>query len=468
MRIVLRNSPAYELGPINEREAMALRAWYGHSSTEDDERIALAVIKRAKTMDGWIECDCLSGRFRSLLAPIQQEKTFTLRRLTAKDGDPHQHEDRPNHADTCPFRVDKDSAPALFDRGYNLRPLPNQERTYVDALPAIPNRLADLDAPDQTRTLERNDRPSKLGAVLWRLLDKAGMNVVPPLQDTPKYGLSEQVAKLRHSARELRVLRTWSLGALMSTWAADYWNPASRWQELLEKSRPDWPETLRRTGFMLLFSTSVSAQAISPASDSRKIDIHSKVRQPLRGDPASRGPFLTILNVDFQENDGGPIRAIHAYAQPVYNGDTLFPVESGFERDVAHLLFWLQQSLFEAAPQLRIRIVKPLFAWETPLGPCRPDFILETAYSNYDPVNLIVEAFGMDTEEYRQAKEKTIPRMRHIGPIFEIRPDDLRPARAEEAGQNLQRWVLDRSRRSTGRQTQTTSAQIAAPGITRT
>ncbi|MET2832296.1 hypothetical protein [Mesorhizobium shangrilense] len=449
MRIVVRNSPGHPLAPLTEREAMALRAWYGNSSNKDDDRIALTAIKRAKTMDGWIECDCVSNQFKPLLAPIQQEKTFTLRRLTPKDGDPHQQEDRPNHADTCPFHIDRDETPALFDRGYNIRPLPKIERTYVDALPAIPDRLADRDAPAPTRSVERNDRPSKLGVILWRLIDKAAVNVIPPLQDRPEFALSPQISKLRHAARELKVLRTWTLGALMSTWAADYWDLHSRWQALLDKSHPDWPEALRRTGFMLLFSPTVSAKVVSPASNARKIEVHSKVRQPLRGDPASRGPFLTILNADFQENDQGPIRAIQAYAQPVYNGDTLFPVESGFERDVLHMLFWLQHSLFEAAPQLRIRITKPLFAWETPSGLCRPDFVLETTYGNYEPVNLIVEAFGMDTDEYKTAKEKTLPRMREIGPVFEIRPADISQATAEETGKRLLYWVLEHSRHST-------------------
>lgn len=434
---------------------MALRAWYGNSSTEDDERIALVAIKRAKTMDGWIECDCVSTPFKPLLAPIQQEKTFTLRRLTPKEGDPHQHEDRPNHADTCPFHIDRDDTPALFDRGYNIRPLPKTDRTYIDALPAIPDRLADRDAPEPVRSVERNDRPSKLGVILWRLIDKAGVNVIPPLQDQPEFVLNTQISKLRHSARELKVLRTWTLGALTSTWAADYWSPKSRWQGLLNKSRPDWPDSLRRTGFMLLFSKSVSAKAISPAANARKIEVQSKVRQPLRGDPAGRGPFLTILNADFQENDQGPIRAIQAYAQPVYNGDTLFPVESGFERDIAHLLFWLQRSLFEAAPQLRIKITKPLFAWETSKGLCRPDFVLETTYGNYEPINLIVEALGMETDEYIAAKEKTLPRMREIGPVFEIRPVDISEKNAVETGKKLQYWVLEHARRSPSRAPQT-------------
>jgi hypothetical protein len=278
------------------------------------------------------------------------------------------------------------------------------------------------------------------------MLEKAETNVIAPLQDDPDLTLGNQLARLRSAARELRVLRTWTLNALMSTWAADYWDPDSRWQRLLATSRPDWPEGLRRTGFMLLFTTSVSTQAIMPASSSRTIDILAKVRQPLRGDPLSRGPSLTLLNVDFQEDDEGPVRAVQAYAQPVYNGDTLFPVESGFERDVSHLLFWLQQSLFDAAPELRIKITKPLFASETPIGLCRPDFVLEVSYKNHPPRRLIVEALGMETEEYRQAKEKTIPRMKLLGPMFGIFPKDLAATNSEATGRRLQEWVIDQIR----------------------
>ncbi|QKK27897.1 hypothetical protein [Rhizobium hidalgonense] len=456
MRIVVRNSSAHPLTDLSGREATALRAWYGNAASKEDEAIALSVIKGAKVMDGWIECDCLAAGLQPLLAPIQQERTFTLRRLTPKEADPHRHEERPNHAQTCPFHVDKDAAPPLFDRRYQIRPLPKSGRSYVDALPAIPNRLADISDDDPTRSRERNDRPSRLGGILWRMLDKAGTNVIPPLQDEPDLTLGGQLSGIRSAARELRVLRTWTLNALMSTWAADYWDPASRWQRLLVTSRSDWPENLRRTGFMLLFAKSVSAQAIMPASSSRTIEVLGKVRQPLRGDPALRGPFLTLLNVDFQEDDEGPVRAVQAYAQPVYNGDTLFPVESGFERDVSHLLFWLQQALFDVAPDLRIKITKPLFALDTPIGPCRPDFILEASYRGSRPVNLIIEAFGMETEEYRQAKEKTLPRMKYIGPIFGIFPKDLAEAQAANTARRLQDWVIDQVRRA-GNNTSPTS-----------
>lgn len=243
------------------------------------------------------------------------------------------------------------------------------------------------------------------------------------------------------------MLRTWTFNALLSTWAADFWDADSRWQRLLKSSQSDWPGTLRRTGFMLLFTTGVSAQAITPASSSRSIGVFGKVRQPLRGDPARRGPFLSLMNVDFQDDDAGPVRAVQAYAQPVYNGDTLFPVESGFEREVSHLLFWLQQALFDAVPDLRIKISKPLFALETSLGPCRPDFVIDATYKGHQPKTLLIEAFGMETEEYREAKDKTVPRMKHLGPIFGIYPADLTQAHVQNTAKRLQGWVIDQLRR---------------------
>ncbi|MGP4727210.1 hypothetical protein ACSV5S_21300 [Agrobacterium deltaense] len=446
MRIVVRNSPGHVLAELPETEAAALRAWYGDAASNGEKAIALAAIRRARVMNGWIECDCLTGRFQPLLAPIQQERTITLRRLTPKDADPLRQEERPNHAHICPFHVDKDATPTLIDRSFHTRPVRKSDRSYIDALPAIPDRLADVVDRDPARFSERNDRPSRLGGILWRLLDDAGANVIPPLQDNADHALRDQLSRLRAAAKELRVLRTWTLNALLSTWAADYREPDCRWQRLLETSRPDWPATLRRTGFMLLFSTSVSPQAIMPASSPRPIDVIGKVRQPLRGDPARRGPFLTLLNVDFQDDDEGPVRAVQAYAQPVYNGDTLFPVESGFEREVSHLLFWLQQSLFDAAPELRIKITKPLFASETLLGPCRPDFVIEATYKERKPVTLIIEAFGKETEKYREAKDRTVPRMKHLGPIFGIFPEELAEANATNTARRLLDWVIDHIR----------------------
>lgn len=446
MRIVVRNSPSHELDTLTNHEGAALRAWYGNAASREDEVIALAVIRRAKAMDGWIVCDCVSGQFQPLLAPIQQERTFTLRRLTSRGQGDLLDEGRPNHAVYCPFHVDRDGSPALIDRHFHIRPIPKPAKRYVDPLPAIPDRLANLSDRVLQRSAERNDRPSRLGSILWRVLDKAQINIVPPLQDQPEFSLKHQISRLRAAAKEFRVLRTWTLNALTSTWASDYWDVDSRWQSLLAASRKDWPPAVRRTGFMLLYATSVSARSIVAASSSRMLDVMGKVRQPLRGDPTIRGPFLVLLNADFGDNDDGPARAIQAYAQPVYNSKTLFPIESGFERQVSHLLFWLQDALFEMLPELRVRIIKPLFAIEAPSGLCRPDFVIEATFRDNSCATLIIEAMGTETEEYQAAKAKTLPRMERIGPVFRLTPLDLAKDQAVKSAGRLLAWVIEHIR----------------------
>lgn len=122
------------------------------------------------------------GSIPTIACPDQQEQTFTLRRLRPRDDAPRRHEERPNHAHTCPFHADKDAPPALIDRTYHIRPVPKSDRSYIDALPITPDRLADVAERDLARSSERNDRPSRLGGILWRVLD-ACINVVPPPQD---------------------------------------------------------------------------------------------------------------------------------------------------------------------------------------------------------------------------------------------------------------------------------------------
>jgi hypothetical protein len=277
-------------------------------------------------------------------------------------------------------------------------------------------------------------------------MDAAAVNVLKPLQDQPSpYRLRDQLTTIHNAGAKWRVTRTWRFSALSTTWAGDYWDKNSRFQRLLRKSQGDWAPNQRRTGFMILFSPSVTDKLIRPAATSEPITLNSRLRQPLRGDPRRRGPYLAIANVDFGDDDDGDLRAVQSYAQPVFNGDTLFPVESGFERDVTDLLIWLQISLFEAAPRLRIAIKKPLFAIATSRGLCRPDFVLETSYGNRPPTNLVIEAMGMDTEKYIAAKAKTLPRMREVGPCYQITPPDMKPAKARSLGADLQRWVLDQA-----------------------
>lgn len=219
MKVVLRQHPTYTIADIDDFDALSLRRWYDNSSSDKDDEAALGVIKSAHSNDGWIACDCLQGDHRPLLAPVRQSHTYTLKRLSRADGDPLARSDRPNHAEGCPFRFDKEYGATKADIKFFLRPVTPKNTSYFDGLPAVADKIADRDASIAPVAPTRSDRPSALGIQLWRLLDGAGLNRIPPIQDqevTPK--LTDQAKRIKAHAKSLKVLRTWRLSSLLSTW----------------------------------------------------------------------------------------------------------------------------------------------------------------------------------------------------------------------------------------------------------
>jgi len=139
----------------------------------------------------------------------------------------------------------------------------------------------------------RGDRPSALGFQLWRLLDGAGVNRLPPLQEElPSPSLTGQISRIKEHAKTLRVLRTWRLSSLLSTWPKDFFDTESYWQQNFRRSRPDWPAAQRPTAFMVAFTKSINDAAVYTAACKEPLEVASKVRRPLRGDPKTVGRFL--------------------------------------------------------------------------------------------------------------------------------------------------------------------------------
>jgi hypothetical protein len=67
----------------------------------------------------------------------------------------------------------------------------------------------------------------------------------------------------------------------------------------------------------------------------------------------------------------------------------------------------------------------------TPDGPCRPDFILEgRSRVTGEMKTLVVEAMGFDNAEYEAAKAKTHPRMKTLGQLVTIDPNEVNQDKA--------------------------------------
>lgn len=446
MRIVLRHHPSYQITDISDEDAAALKRWYANEADDEDDAAALAVIRTAAARDGWIECDCIDGPVRPLMYPRRDEHVYTLVRMTRAADDPQARFDRPSHAENCPFFAEKTFEGSATDKKFMLRPMPPKPTAYFDPLPALAENIADRSRKPPSTNSGRSDRPSALGIQLWRLLHAARQNVVAPLQLRPETtaSITSHLRDLRLAARNFNVVRTTSLARLLSTWPADFFDARSRWQRNIQ-SVPNWPASARPTGFMIIAAKLITDSKIYPLALPGFIEVVSRVRRPLRGDLKSCGPYLVLVNFDRGDDDDSPLRPVQAYAQPVHALDTMIPVESDFERDVLNLLLWAQLVFLKAAPRIEIRITKPLFALSTADGYCRPDFILDISVDGRHRRRLIIEALGFDTPEYEGQKAVTLPRMKLIGPLFEIHPPDLVDAMSLKTGRRLTGWIIDQS-----------------------
>src|SRR5690606_23039211 len=142
---------------------------------------------------------------------------------TYGDGDPQARADRPNHADTCPFHVDRDFKPPRHDRSFNLRPAHRRHTAYIDALPAIPSRLADPNRISPHSARARPGRPSTPAVGLWPRSAAAAINVLRALQDQPSpYHRKEQLAASHNAGMNWRGTRNWRFSALSPIGAGGY------------------------------------------------------------------------------------------------------------------------------------------------------------------------------------------------------------------------------------------------------
>ena len=136
-----------------------------------------------------------------------------------------------------------------------------------------------------------------------------------------------------------------------------------------------------------------------------------------------KGPYLVIVVAgEYPQAHGYAL--LRAYAQPIYSGTRFVPVDSEFERSALRSILAARSRFHRAGIDLAIE--KPVFDQLTPIGPCRPDFVIEARSRSTGEIRrLVIEAMGFATEDYLLSKSATHPRMRSIAPVVEITPHDV-------------------------------------------
>ena len=405
------NSPDRIPLPPQLREALV--RWYVGEGSFHDEQAGITLVQNARIGHRWIACNCLGGsESPPILTPafLSEAETYYLRRLTSTK--------RPEHRPDCPFFRDQVTNRITEVRSHTTPADPPSG--FFEVLRPAPEKLAQRPDEDSNDDRTRNASTPRLARLLWRLLENSGCNQVAPLSFGQEWSIKEEFAAIGRAAGKIEIAPGIEL-------ARAFWIHARPLQRnvvygTLRGMAEKWPKAHAPQGFVLLYAPTIKGHEIHLA-DGYTVSIANRVQSPsIRGNRIS-GPFLVLIVAgEYPEAHGyAPLRA---YAQPILNGRMFMPVESDFERQVLRAILDCQLGLHRRGVDLAIG--KPLFDTLTPLGSCRPDFLLEARSRVTGEVRtVVVEAMGFETDDYAASKAVTHPRMKTLGDLVEISSHDV-------------------------------------------
>lgn len=392
----------------------ALVRWYIGEGSSHDEDAGITLVQQARIGAKWIACDCLGvDRAPPILTPafLSEAETYYLRRLTSTK--------RPEHHTDCPFFRDQVTNRITETRGAQTPADPPVG--YFEVLRPAPEKLAQRPDNDASDDRTRSASVPRLARLLWRLLSNAGLNIAVPYHEEPlERTIAEEFKALAAAAAKIEVAPGIELGRVLWT-HGDALHSRRAYAGIRELARR-WPRGHAPQGFLTVFAKEFKGSTIFPAR-SEPITVANRVQSPsVRANPI-KGPYLVIIVMgEYPEAHGyAPLRA---YAQPIWSGTRFMPVESDFERSVLRAILGSRHEF--ARRGVDIAFEKPVFDRLTPLGPCRPDFVIEARSRSTGEIRqLIVEAMGGPSADYLAQKAAVHRKLEQIAPVLVITPADV-------------------------------------------
>lgn len=416
MWLIPRNGDGLGPGRIALPEPVreALVRWYVGVGSHRDEEAGIMLVQQARIGAKWIACDCLAaGGPPPILTPafLSEAETYYLRRLTGAGRSEH-HPDCPFFRDQASHRVTEVRTPEG----------PADPPTgYFEALRPAPEKLAQQPEEEISDDRTRQASTPRLARLLWRLIHIAGLGSTIPLsRESPDHDIADEFRCLARAAEGIEIAPGIALGRAFWTHAQAL-HRKRVYASLRELAR-SWPRGHAPQGFLALFARDFRGSTIQ-VSGCPPVVLANRVQSPsVRANPV-RGPYLVLVVVgEYPEAHGyAPLRG---YAQPIYSGKRFIPVETAFERPVLRALLRLRETFDRHGIDLVIE--KPVFDTLTPIGPCRPDFLLEAHSRTTGEIRqIIVEAMSRTDEATRAAKAITHLRMARIAPVLSVTPADI-------------------------------------------
>lgn len=390
----------------------ALVRWYTGDGSHHDEEAGIVLVQQARRGGKWIACDCLAaGEDPPVLTPafLSEAETYYLRRLTGSG--------RPEHDADCPFFREQATNRRTEVRGPDSPADP--PHGFFEALRPAPEKLAQRPTEDSSDDRTRQAAIPRLARLLWRLVDTAGRNRCGPICDeAADHSIGDEFRALTRVAGRIEIAPGLELGRAFWTHAQAL--HSKRVYAGLRDLARRWPRGHAPQAFLALFAQEIRGATIKVAGCA-PVQLANRVQSPSSRENRVGGPYLVLVVVgEYPEAHGyAPLRG---YAQPILSGRRFVPVESEFERDVARALFAARRKLDRAG--LDVLIEKPVFDSLTPLGACRPDFLIEVrSRLTGECRQLIIETVAAPDTDRRPVSAR--PALETIAPVQVISPHDL-------------------------------------------
>lgn len=400
--------------PLPELLREALVRWYAGEGTVRDEQAGITLVQQARIGAKWIACDCLdAAEPPPILTPafISEHETFYLRRLTGSK--------RPEHRSECPFF--RDQATNRITEIRNPQTPSDSPDGFFEVLRPAPEKLAQKPDEDSTDDRTRNASVPRLARLLWRLQHAAGLTIVPPVaHERDERTIAAEFRAISKAATFIEIAPGIELERALWTHASAL--HSKRLYAGLRELARRWPAGHAPQAFLTLFAQAYKGSTIY-VPGCEPVVVANRVQSPSVRGNIVKGPYLVIVVAgEYPQAHGyAPLRA---YAQPIYSGTRFVPVDSEFERSALRSILAARSRFHRNGVDLAIE--KPVFDQLTPIGTCRPDFVIEARSRSTGEIRrLVIEAMGFVTEDYLLSKSVTHSRMRLIAPIVAITPQDV-------------------------------------------
>lgn len=399
--------------PLPPALRQALVSWYIGKGSFHDENAGITLVQNARIGLKWLACDCLGPSAPPpILTPafLSEAETYYLRRLTGSH--------RPEHKEACPFF--RDQATNRITEVRNRSTPADPPSGFFEVLKPAPENLSQRPEEDVTDDRTRNASVPRMARLLWRLLDTAGVNTVAPISAGEERSIKAGFSAIGYAAGRIEIAPGIELARAF--WSHHRPLQTNAIYATLRRMGREWPRDHAPQGFVLMYAKAIRGCDIQVA-DGELITIANRVQSPSVRGNRIEGPYLVLVVVG-QYPEAHGLAPLRGYAQPIYNGQMFVPVDSNFEREVLRELLRCQRTL--DASGIDLAIDKPVFDRLTPGGSCRPDFLIEARSRMTGEIRtIVIEAMGLNDEAYHASKAVTHPRMRHLGELISIAPEDV-------------------------------------------